>query len=165
MVLRRKAVAASKGKLGVIARAGMVALLAGWVLPAQAADPIFVELDNAKLLKLPQGTETIVIGNPAVADVTIQRNSIMVVTAKTYGSTNMIALDSKGGIISESQIVVKAASKDKLIVMHGTARQTLSCNPECGGTMELGDDDKAFKMAIDQSNTRMQNARGGNLDR
>ena len=162
MVSRRAGVA--KGR-PITAGVALLVALACLALPARAGDPIYVELDNAKLLKLPQGTETIVIGNPAVADVTIQRNQIMVVTAKTYGSTNMIALDAKGGIISESQLVVRSTSKDKLIVMHGTARQTLSCNPDCGTTMELGDDDKSFKATIDQSNQRMQTARGGALDR
>lgn len=141
-LFRRAAFAAI---LGICASAG-----------AQAADRIEVELDNAKLLKLPAGTDTLVIGNPAIADVTIQRNQVMVVTAKSHGSTNMIALDSKGAIVSESRIVVVLPQRpEQLTLLRGTAQETYSCNPECGSIIQLGDEDKYFKGAIGQARDRV----------
>lgn len=123
---------------------------------AQAADRIEVELDNAKLLKLPAGTDTLVIGNPTIADVTIQRNQVMVVTAKSHGSTNMIALDSKGAIVSESRIVVVLPKRpEQLTLLRGSAQETYSCNPECGSIIQLGDEDKYFKGAIGQVRDRV----------
>lgn len=130
--------------------------LAGGFSPAAAADKIEIELDNAKLLKLPPGTDTLVIGNPAIADVAIQRNQVMVVTGKNFGTTNMIALDAKGAIVSESRIVVIAGvAQEQLIVMRGGARETYSCNPECGATIQLGDDDKFFRGSMAQSRDRV----------
>ena len=52
------------------------------------AEPITVRLDQAKLLKVPDRTATLVIGNPLIADVAVQPGGIMVVTAKSYGITN-----------------------------------------------------------------------------
>ena len=138
-------------KLAAIALVGAACTLGS----ALAADKIEVELDNAKLLKLPAGTATLVIGNPAIADVAIQRNQVMVVTAKNFGSTNMIALDAKGAIVSESRIVViQPQPPEQMIVMRGGSRETYSCNPECGATVNLGDEEKFFKQSMGKSRDR-----------
>jgi Flp pilus assembly secretin CpaC len=55
-----------------------------------------VHLDQAKVLKLPEKTATLVVGNPLIADVAVQPGGIMVVTGKSYGVTNLVALD-RGG--------------------------------------------------------------------
>jgi hypothetical protein len=131
-------------------------------LAARAADKIEVELDNAKLLKLPPGTETLVIGNPAIADVTVQRNQVMVVTAKNFGSTNMIALDSKGAIVSESRIVVTTPSRpENMVVLRGDKQHSYACTPECGPTVELGDEPGHFSKSMEQARARASSTVGG----
>src|SRR5450755_4262421 len=57
--------------------------------PARAADPITVVLDQATIAKLPEHVSTIVIGNPLIADVTVQAGGLLVVTGKGYGTTNL----------------------------------------------------------------------------
>lgn len=147
---------------GLLGAALAIPALALAGISARAADKIEVELDNAKLLKLPPGTETLVIGNPAIADVTIQRNQVMVVTAKNHGSTNMIALDAKGAIVSESRIIVVLPNRpEQIIVMRGGAKETYSCNPECGATVQLGDEDKFFKATIAQARERVGYTQSG----
>jgi hypothetical protein len=126
--------------------------------PARAADSIEVQMDNARLLKVPEGTDTIVVGNPLIADVTIQRNQVMVVTGKNFGTTNMIAIDNKGAIISESIIVVSMPAKDRLTVMRGLDVETYACNPLCGPVMQIGDSDKHFGRAGNQSRDRASTA-------
>jgi len=51
-------------------------------LAAPAADSILVNVDQAKLVKLPSKVATIVVGNPLIADVTLQNGGIIVVTGK-----------------------------------------------------------------------------------
>ena len=46
--------------------------------------------------KLPDQVATIVIGNPLIADATLQSGGVLVVTGKGYGATNLLALD-RGG--------------------------------------------------------------------
>ena len=58
-----------------------------------APDAIAVNVDQAKLVKLPARVATIVVGNPLIADVTLQAGGIIVVTGKGYGATNLLALD------------------------------------------------------------------------
>ncbi|HRJ69319.1 MAG TPA: pilus assembly protein N-terminal domain-containing protein [Beijerinckiaceae bacterium] len=129
--------------------------------PARAMDSIEVHMDNARLLKVPEGTDTIVVGNPLIADVTIQRNQVMVVTGKNFGTTNMIALDGKGAIISESQIIVSTPHKDRLTVVRGFDLETYACNPNCGPVMQIGDSDRHFGRAGAQSRDRSQTATSG----
>src|SRR5690242_4244985 len=77
----------------------------GLPAPVSAAD-IDVILDEAKLIKLPERVATIVIGNPLIADITVQAGGLMVVTGKGYGRTNLIALDRAGAVLLEKTVEV-----------------------------------------------------------
>jgi Flp pilus assembly secretin CpaC len=98
-----------------------------------------VNLDQAKIARLPEGTATLVIGNPIVADVTMLKGSgAMVVTGKGFGDTNLIALDAQGNVLDEKTVrVVPTAST--LLVQRGMDRESYSCAPQCVPTVELGD--------------------------
>ena len=50
-------------------------------LAAPAADTIAVYVDQAKLVKLPAKVATIVVGNPLIADVTLQTGGLLPSTA------------------------------------------------------------------------------------
>src|SRR5690242_11105033 len=81
-----------------------VAALAGDV---RAAQVISVRLDQARIEKLPDRATTLVIGNPLIADVSLQQGGLMVLTGKGFGTTNLIALDRNGAVISEQVIQVQ----------------------------------------------------------
>ena len=87
--------------------------------PPNGQPPLAVMIDHARVVKLPERTQTVIVGNPIIADVTVQRNGIMVVTGKSYGVTNLIALDGAGALLSESLISVQAPSESR---RHGAAR-------------------------------------------
>ncbi len=72
-------------------------VLAGLVIAPNLAlaEVVSVVLDQAKLMRLPDRVSTIVIGNPSIADGTLQAGGLLVVTGKGYGTTNMMILDSK----------------------------------------------------------------------
>lgn len=138
--------------------AATVALLASLAAgsPGLANDPdqIAVLLDQAKLLKLPSGTETIIVGNPAIADVSVQRNGVLVITGRAPGRTNFIALDSNGTIISESMVSVSAPVGAGLVVQRGLEQSSYHCAPNCLPSIGLGDEEKHFARTIDQSSRR-----------
>ena len=54
----------------------------------------------------PPGAE-VIIGNPSIADVTIQGGNLLVVTGKTFGVTNIIALDAQRNVIQDQRVVVE----------------------------------------------------------
>jgi len=138
--------------------AAALALLASsiFVAPGHASEPdqIAVQLDQAKLLKLPNGTETIIVGNPAIADVSVQRNGVLVITGRAPGRTNFIALDSSGTIISESMVSVSVPVGAGLVVQRGLDQTSYHCAPNCLPSIGLGDEEKHFARTIDQSSRR-----------
>jgi len=131
-----------------LAGASPVATLAAPASPPPAM--LRVTIDQAKVAQLPAGTRTLVVGNPAIADVTMLKGGgAMVVTGKGYGLTNLIALDAQGNIIDEKNIAVEAA-KAVLVVQRGSERESYWCNPVCMPTVQVGDDNTAFSTASGQ---------------
>jgi Flp pilus assembly secretin CpaC len=107
-------------------------------------DPVVVHLDQAKLLQLPERTATLVIGNPLIADAVVQGGSTMVVTGKSYGMTNLIALDRAGATISEFPIQVTGPNDQTVVMYRGVERETYSCAPKCERRITLGDSQPYF---------------------
>lgn len=123
---------------------------------------IEVLLDQAKLVQLPPGAETIVVGNPAIADVAVQKNGVMVITGKTTGRTNFIALDQAGSIISESVVAVTVTTAGRVVVQRGLDRASYDCAPVCSPTVSLGDEEKHFGRISEQATRRERMAQDGN---
>jgi hypothetical protein len=135
-----------------------LAFLAVSVLFAPAAsmaapdpDKIAVSVDQAKLVRLPTGIATVVVGNPLIADVTLQNGGIVVVTGKGYGATNFIAMDRAGQVLVDRQIQVEGPSDQLVTVYRGASRETYSCLPICQRRVTLGDGDQYFRATMDQA--------------
>ena len=119
-----------------------------------ATETILVTLDRATILRLPQNATTIIIGNPSVADVTmIKKTNQMVLTAKGFGQTNMIALDSEGKSVGESNIRV-VENKSNVVVQRGMERESWDCSPRCNPTVSLGDAPRFMTESIGQAQAR-----------
>lgn len=117
--------------------AAALMLLSGAAL---ADDTIEVTLDRAKVIRMPAHAQTIVVGNPSIADVTtLKIDGLVVVTGKGFGETNMIFLDKAGAAVEESIVTVVAGSS-QVTVQRGVARESYSCKPRCEPTVALGDD-------------------------
>jgi Flp pilus assembly secretin CpaC len=111
---------------------------------AWARETLIVRVDEARPVKVPPGTQTLIIGNPMIADVTLLREgSVMVLTGKGFGDTNFIALDGQGNTVLEATVRVVSAD-NALVVQRGLERQSYTCAPRCQPTVRLGDDSKYF---------------------
>jgi hypothetical protein len=94
----------------------------------------------------------VIIGNPGVADVTIQDPQTLVLTGKSYGQTNLIVLDDRGSPIADTLIEVIQAQGDLVTIYLGNARTTMVCSPACQPTIMLGDDPNYSSVAVSSSN-------------
>jgi Flp pilus assembly secretin CpaC len=112
------------------------------VASSQAAD-IGITMDEARLVRMPDRVATIVIGNPAIADAIVQSSGWMVITGKSYGMTNIVALDRAGSILMEKTIEVQTP-RDVVVVYRGIERNTYACSPDCGPRLTLGDNNGYF---------------------
>jgi len=126
------------------------------------ADTVSVHLDQARLIKIPVTTTTIVIGNPLIADATLQTGGLLVVTGKGYGETNLLALDRDGKVVMSKTVQVHGPGTDDLVVVYrGVARETWSCAPVCEPRATLGDGKDFFGDTIGQIGARNGAALGG----
>ena len=121
---------------------------------AAAADTVSVVLDQAKILRLPERVASVVIGNPAVADGTLQTGGLLVATGKGYGTMNIIALDARGAVLAEHSVKVAASRDGMVTVYRGVDRETWSCAPRCERSTVLGDAPAFFDGVINQIGTR-----------
>jgi len=127
--------------------------------PARSAEEVTVVVDQAKLMKLPDGVATLIIGNPLIADASLQRGGTMILTGKGYGTTNLMALDSSGKVLMDRTVRVQAP-KAAVFVFRGTERQSYSCTPTCERQVMLGDSDAAFTANLGQISARSGQAQG-----
>src|SRR5664279_2375691 len=125
-----------------------------------AVDSIAVNVDQAKLVKLPARVATIVVGNPLIADVTLQSGGIVVVTGKGYGATNFIAMDRAGEILVDRVIQVQGPTDQLVTIYRGVERESYSCRPICQRRVTLGDGETYFKAAMEQAGTLSSQASG-----
>jgi hypothetical protein len=112
--------------------------------PAAVAQDLIVKYDQSQLLRLPRPIAEIIIGNPSIADITVQSTNLLVVTGKTFGTTNVIALDADRNVIQNQRIVVIRDAASQVSVYKGTKRETYSCSPTCNPALVAGDDAKYF---------------------
>jgi Flp pilus assembly secretin CpaC len=116
-----------------------------------------VTVDRAKVIRLPENAKVVIVGNPAIADVAIQKSGIVVVTGKSYGVTNLIALDSGGNMLAESTLSVAPPSEATVVLQRGALdRQTYSCTPACMPSVVLGDANSFFNENKSQADQHTQ---------
>ena len=119
---------------------------------APAAGTVSVNVNMARVLRIPSPAATVIIGNPGVADVTIQDPQTLVLTGKSYGRTNLIVLDQIGNPIADTLVEVIQAQADTITVFQGGARTTMACAPTCQPVIMLGDVPSYTSQTITSSN-------------
>jgi Flp pilus assembly secretin CpaC len=114
---------------------GCIAVAAISLMPlvsAFAAETgINVIMNEAKIVKLSRAADTIIVGNPEIADAAIQDASTIVLTGKGFGTTNFVVMDADGNAIVDEMIVVSRSESNLMRIYRGAELQTLSCTPNC----------------------------------
>jgi hypothetical protein len=121
---------------------------------AEVKDPISVMVDRAKVMRISAPAATVVIGNPSIADATVQDRQTIVLTGKVTGITNLVILDAKGQLIADELINVEKPDRGYVTVQRGGARFTYSCTPSCNNALEPGDSTEYFTQASSQMSAR-----------
>lgn len=106
---------------------------------AASGGMVQVMVDKARVARIPDHTQILVVGQPGVADVTMLKNTGMgVITGKSFGETNLMALDAQGNLLGEWTVRVGADQPD-LLVQNGGSRESYICSPACLPTIDLAD--------------------------
>ena len=118
------------GGVGVVAAAAVL-WLAG-IAPAAAGESFAVRLDKVEVLRLDEPASIVVVGNPEVADVTVENPRLLFVIGRAPGETNLMVFDPEGVEIANYEVVVVGERERHVTVNRNTvALTTFSCDPRC----------------------------------
>ncbi len=146
-------------KISSFALATLMAMLA---LAAWSADRVraqsgtlVVKYDQSQILKLSRPVAEIIIGNPMIADVAIQSSQLLVITGKSFGVTNIIALDNDRNVIQDRRVMVQLDHSRVVYLRKGATRETYNCSPDCNPTVTVGDNTRFFAQTAQDSSRKI----------
>lgn len=125
------------------------ALLAVAGMPAAAGARIALRIDHARVLPTDLQPATVVVGNPSIADITVQ-NGALVLQGKSHGTTNIILLDQDGAELATFDVAVGDGAQDRVSVFKAGARHTYVCLETCEVELRLGDSGAHFETVSGQ---------------
>lgn len=112
--------------------ASLALILSAVAGPALAAeDMLNVYMNHARVLKLDRPVSKVIIGNSDVADATVADSKTIVLTGRSFGTTNLVILDNDGNAIVDERILVSIDEGNTVRVFRQTIRSVLSCTPNC----------------------------------
>lgn len=135
------------------------ALAAKGVAPALAED-LIVKYDQSQILRMPTKVAEFIIGNPTIADVAIQSADVLVVTGKSFGITNVIALDAERKVITEARVIVVRDQVRVVNVQKGSKRESYNCTPQCNPSLVVGDDQAYFDGVVRAAERKIRFSEG-----
>nr|WP_314090898.1 pilus assembly protein N-terminal domain-containing protein [uncultured Shinella sp.] len=99
---------------------------------AVAEEPFMrVYMDHARVLRLDRPVSKVIVGNAKVADATVADARTIVLTGRSFGTTNIVLLDADGNAIVDERILVSIDEGNTVRVFRQTERSVLSCTPNC----------------------------------
>jgi len=141
---------ASAVKRAIPAALGLAMVLSASLAAAEDVAPLVVGIDRAKVMRISRPADVVILGNPAIADATIQDNQTLIITGRSFGSTNLIVLDAAGQPIADEIVNVTTTNDDVVTVYKRASRETLSCTPDCSPTLTIGDRGDVFSSVSEQ---------------
>lgn len=139
-------------------RAVLFLFAAVMMTSAAKAEQVWLTMDQVRPFKLENPAQSIVVGNPAIADVTVQDNQNLLLFGKAPGLTNIYIFDEKGDEAGNLIIRVRSPNTDMLTLQRGIARTTYNCTTNCEATITVGDDQSVFSGVAAQVQNKAQQA-------
>ena len=132
------------------ARAGIAALSVCVCLAASAASAgdFQVEVNQSRAFKLSKPAGTVMIGNPSIADVTVEDTNLLYVVGRSYGKTNLVALDEDGNQLVDIDVNVVAARSSVVTLTRGAGQHTFNFTPRCERQVDIGDNPDLFDALV-----------------
>lgn len=128
------------------------------VLPQQqavAGQVLTVEVDESHILSLPSTPGAIIVGNPSIADVTVQGTKL-ILHGRGFGQTTLTILDLDGNQIGNFDVIGKHTQVSNVSVFRGTDRYSYSCAPLCESEIQVGDKSDHMLALIAQSSAKIE---------
>lgn len=108
--------------LGVLALSASLLISPAMSGIAAAGSAIEVGVGHAALVKLSRSARSVVVGDPTVADVSVEGPNQVVVFGKRPGGTSLTVLGANRAVVIETQIVVHAGGSGGVTVTYGAGK-------------------------------------------
>ena len=104
----------------------LVSMLAATAVTSAAAmaDGLNINWREARVVRLAKPATSIIVGDPTVADVTLDNPNTIVVFGKTPGETNLLVLSGDQELLLDWPIVVSPVSARHVSVLNAVGEQT-----------------------------------------
>ncbi len=90
-----------------------------------------IPLNNILALPLPEPATSVLIGNPAIANVTLEDGRLLIV-GLSVGQTNLLVTGAEGGpLLARTLLVVPSSPHSVSVKKAGKPAQTFLCAPRC----------------------------------
>nr|WP_313634041.1 pilus assembly protein N-terminal domain-containing protein [Brevundimonas naejangsanensis] len=90
-----------------------------------------VPIHQATRVQLGAAAGSVIVANPAIADVAVTDARTLFITGKAYGVTEIIAVDGLGRPLFQRQIVVAPSSAGTVRVWRGRETTEVTCGATC----------------------------------
>lgn len=135
------------------------ALFAAFAAAPANAGQIWLTMDQVRPYELEKPAGQIVVGNPAIADVTVQDKQRVFLYGKAPGLTNMYVVDENGDLVENLLIRVRSTGSGMLVMHRGSLRTTYNCTTHCDPTVTVGDESTGFSALQSQITTKTEQAK------
>ncbi|HWA04207.1 MAG TPA: pilus assembly protein N-terminal domain-containing protein [Rhizomicrobium sp.] len=113
---------------------------------APAGGGVSVVMDEARVVTFSHPVSTVFIGNPMIADATVIDPHHAFVLGKTFGVTNLIALNPQNQLVSNQQITVANRNSGAVTLNKGPNQFNYSCTlGHCETSPRPGDERTFFE--------------------
>mgnify|MGYP001618878681 CR=1 FL=1 len=100
--------------------------------PAVAQEPpLDVQIDQATRVQLRAPAGSVIVANPRIADVTVTDARTLFITGKSYGLTEIIAVDALGRPLFQRQVAVSPGETGSVRVWRGGEAVEVACGGRC----------------------------------
>jgi Flp pilus assembly secretin CpaC len=110
--------------MGAIFRCSAAIMVAMLCFPAiaQQRQAVNLAVGESTTLKLAHPARAIVLGNPAIADISVENAKTVTIVGKKTGGTLLTIRDAKGNALVDATIVVAAGGAGTLAVTYATGK-------------------------------------------
>lgn len=112
---------------------------------AIASENLRVTIDKNHILRTDRPVETIIVGNPHIADVSAQSNRLMFILGRTSGETNILGFDKDDNVVFDKDVTVVPHTTRTVTLHRGALSETFACAPRCERELHPGDDPAKFE--------------------
>lgn len=90
-----------------------------------------LEIDRSTRVQLRAPAASVIVGNPAIADVTVVDANTLFITGRGYGVTEIAVVDAIGRTVFQNEVVVTGGSTGAVRVWRGAEATEMACAAVC----------------------------------